>query len=265
MLIIAERINGTIPFVKDIILNRDTQGLLGLARGQADAGASYIDVNVFTGVGSPEDEIQAMKWAVETIQDELETPLCIDSSDPAVLAAGLKSRSRGKPTMLNSTKAEQKSLEEVIPLAKEYSTHLVALTMDESGIPRSVKDRICVGEKIVEACKRYRLPIEKVFFDLLVMPISTDVKQGLTTLAAVTEIKKEFPGGRTVLGISNISFGLPGRAKLNAGFLHMAAYAGLDAAIVDLLDEEMAAAVKTAELLSGKDDHCLSYLRAFRQ
>jgi 5-methyltetrahydrofolate--homocysteine methyltransferase len=167
--------------------------------------------------------------------------------------------------MLNSTKAERKSLEEVLPLAKEYNTPLVALTMDASGIPKSVRDRIRAGEKIVEACKRYGVPIENVFFDLLVMPISTDVKQGLTALAALTEIKKEFPGCRTVLGISNISFGLPGRARLNAGFLHMAAYAGLDAAIVDILHEEMEAAVKTAELLAGKDEHCLSYLRAFRQ
>jgi 5-methyltetrahydrofolate--homocysteine methyltransferase len=264
MIIIAERINATIPSVKDIILNRNAQGLLGLARRQAEAGASYIDLNVSTGLGSPEDEIKAMKWAVETIQGELEIPLCIDSSNPAVLAAGLKS-CRGKPAMLNSTKAEQKSLEEVIPLAKEYSTPLVALTMDESGIPKSVKDRVRAGEKIVEACKHYEFPIENVFFDLLVMPISTDVKQGLTTLTAVTEIKKEFPGCRTVLGISNISFGLPGRARLNAGFLHMAAYAGLDAAIVDLLNKEMVVAVRTAELLSGKDKDCRNYLRVFRQ
>ena len=177
MIIIAERINGTISSVKDIILNRDTQGLLGLARWQAEAGASYIDLNVATGVGSPEDEIETMKWAIETIQGELEIPLCIDSSNPAVLAAGLNSR-RGKPAMLNSTTAEQKSLEKFIPLAKEYSTPLVALTMDESGIPKSVNDRIRAGEKIVEACKHYKVPIENVFFDLLVMPVSTDVKQG---------------------------------------------------------------------------------------
>jgi len=264
MIIIAERINATISSVKEIILNRDAQGLLGLARRQAEAGANYIDLNVSTGVGSPEDEIKAMEWAVETIQGELEIPLCIDSSNPAVLAAGLKS-CRGKPAMLNSTKAEQKSFEEVIPLAKEYSTPLVALTMDESGIPKSVKDRVRAGEKIVEACKHYEFPIENVFFDLLVMPISTDVTQGLTTLTAVTEIKKEFPGCRTVLGISNISFGLPGRARLNAGFLHMAAYAGLDAAIVDLLNKEMVVAVRTAELLSGKDKDCRNYLRVFRQ
>ncbi len=264
MIIIAERINATIPSVKNIILNHDAQGLLGLARRQAEAGASYIDLNVSTGVGSPEDEIKAMKWAVETILGELEIPLCMDSSNPAVLAAGLKS-CKGKPAMLNSTKAERKSLEEVIPLAKEYSIPLVALTMDESGIPKSVKDRIRAGEKIVEACKHYKVPIEKVFFDLLAIPLSTDVTQGLTTLTAITEIKKEFPGCRTVLGISNVSFGLPGRARLNAAFLHMAAYAGLDAAIVDLLNKEMVDAVRTAELLSGKDKDCRNYLRAFRQ
>jgi len=263
MIIIAERINARIPSVKNIILNRDAQGLLGLARRQAEAGASYIDLNVATGVGSPEDEIEAMKWAVETIQGELEIPLCIDSSNPAVLATGLNS-CRGKPAMLNSAKAERKSLEEVIPLAKEYSTPLVALTMDESGIPKSVKDRIRAGEKIVEACINYKIPIENVFFDLLAIPISTDVTQGLTTLTAITEIKKEFPGCRTVLGISNVSFGLPGRARLNAAFLHMAVYAGLDAAIVDLLNKEMAVAVRTAELLSGKDKDCRNYLRAFR-
>jgi len=264
MIIIAERINATIPSVRDIILNRDAQGLLGLGRRQADAGASYIDLNVSTDVGSPEDEIQAMKWAVETIQGELETPLCLDSNNPAALAAGLKSR-RGKPAMLNSTKAEQKSLEEVLPLAKEYNTPLVALTMDESGIPESVEGRISAGEKIIKACKRYEFPIENLFLDLLVMPISTDVKQGLITLTALSEIKKVFPGCRTVLGISNVSFGLPGRARLNAGFLHMAAYAGLDAAIVDILDKEMAATVRTAELLSGRDKDCRNYLRAFRQ
>ena len=205
-----------------------------------------------------------MKWAVETIQGELETPLCLDSANPAVLAAGLKSY-RGKAALLNSTKAERKSLEEVLPLAKEYNTPLVALTMDESGIPESVEGRISAGEKIIKACKRYEFPIENLFLDLLVMPISTDVKQGLITLTALSEIKKVFPGCRTVLGISNVSFGLPGRARLNAGFLHMAAYAGLDAAIVDILDKEMAATVRTAELLSGRDKDCRNYLRAFRQ
>jgi 5-methyltetrahydrofolate corrinoid/iron sulfur protein methyltransferase len=263
MIVIAEKINATLPPVKEIIHNRQQEKLLNLAKQQAEAGASYIDVNVGTGIGSREDEIQAMQWAVETIQHEVETPLCIDSADPAVLEGGLKSRN-GRPSLINSAKAEQESLDEVVPLASTYNAPLVALTMDEEGMPKTVQDRLRAGEKIAAACQRYGVPIEKVFFDLLVMPISTDVKHGLITLSAITEIKKAFPGSNTVLGISNISYGLPERGRLNSAFLHMAVCAGLDAAIIDPLDEEIAAAVKTAEVLVGRDRHCRKYTRAFR-
>ena len=250
MIVIGEKINGTLPMVKTAIQNRDRERLLDLAKQQAGAGASYIDVNVGTGIGSREDEIQAMEWAVETIQSEVEVPLSIDSADPAVLETGLKSRN-GKPTLVNSTKAEEESLEKTVPLARTYNASLVALTMDEEGIPKTVQDRLRAGEKIVAACQRYGVPIEEVFFDLLVMPISTDVKHGLITLNAVTEVKKTFPGSKTVLGISNISYGLPARGRLNSAFLYMAVCAGLDAAIIDPLDEEIAAAVKTARVLVG--------------
>lgn len=264
MIIIAEKINGTLPMVKTIIQNRDQERLLDLAKQQVAAGASYIDVNVGTGVGSREDEIQAMKWAVETIQKEVETPLCIDSADPAVLESGLKSRN-GRASLINSAKAEQESLEKVVPLASTYSAPLIALTMDESGIPKTVDDRLLAAEKVISACERFDVPIENVFFDLLVMPISTDVKQGLKTLAAITAVKKQFPGCKTALGVSNVSYGLPARGRLNAAFLCMAVYAGLDAAIIDPLDHEISAAVKTAEVLVGRDRHCRKYTRAFRK
>lgn len=264
MVIIAEKINATRSAIKTVIQDRDADNLLDLARKQAAAGATYIDVNVGTGVGSREDEIRSMQWAVETIQQEVETPLSIDSADPTVLEAGLEAR-EGRPSMINSTKAEEKSLEEVVPLAQKYNTPLVALTMDESGIPRTSEERLGACEKIVAACKRFEVPLENVYFDPLVMPISTDINQGLVTLEAVSEIKKRFPGARTVLGVSNISYGLPGRNRLNAAFLQMGIYAGLDAAIIDPLDEEIKAAIITAEVLVGKDRHCRRYTRAFRK
>jgi 5-methyltetrahydrofolate corrinoid/iron sulfur protein methyltransferase len=263
MIVIAEKINATLPVVKEIIQNRQQEKLLDLAKQQAKAGASYIDVNVGTGIGSREDEIQAMKWAVETIQSEVETPLCIDSADPGVLEIGLKSRN-GRPSMVNSAKAEKESLAEVVPLASTYSAPMIALTMDESGIPKTVDDRMQAAEKIVSACESFEVPIENIFFDLLVMPISTDVKHGLKTLAAITEVKKQFPGCKTVLGISNISYGLPARGRLNSAFLCMAVYAGLDAAIIDPMEDEISAAVRTAEVLVGRDRHCRKYTRAFR-
>lgn len=264
MIVIAEKINATVPLVKEIIQNRQQEKLLDLAKQQAEAGSNYIDVNVGTGIGSREDELQAMKWAVETIQSEVQTPLCIDSADPGVLEIGLKSRD-GRPSMVNSVKAEKESLEKVLPLASTYSAPVIALTLDESGIPKTVDDRMQAAEKIVSACVRFTVPIENIFFDLLVMPISTDVKHGLKTLAAITEVKKQFPGCKTVLGISNISYGLPARGRLNAAFLYMAVYAGLDAAIIDPLDHEISAAVKTAEVLVGRDRHCRKYTKAFRK
>ena len=204
-----------------------------------------------------------MEWAVEAIQSGVDTPLSIDSSDPAVLEAGLKKRS-GRPAMINSTKAERGSIEEIVPLASAYHSSLVALTMDESGIPKTVQDRLDACEKIAEACERWGVPLENVFFDPLVMPIGTDITKGMVTLEAVTAIKKEFPKANTVLGISNISYGLPARSRLNAAFLHMAIYAGLDAAIVDPLDGDLMGEVRAAEVLVGRDRHCRRYTRAFR-
>jgi len=263
MIVIAEKINATLSSVKKLIEDRDTKALLDLAQKQADAGASYIDVNVGTGVGSREREIQAMGWAVAAIQDKIETPLCLDSADPDVLKAGLEAR-QGKPSMINSAKAESESLDAIIPLAAEYKAPVVALTMDEQGMPRTVEDRMRACEKIVAACDRYGVPVSDVFFDPLLMPVSTDAKQGLVTLRSITRIKSEYPECKTTLGLSNVSYGLPSRTRLNAGFLHMAIYAGLDSAILDPLNREIMAAAATAEALAGKDRHCRRYMRMFR-
>jgi 5-methyltetrahydrofolate--homocysteine methyltransferase len=264
MIIIAEKINASIPSMKPVIQGRDTEKLLALARNQADAGAHYIDLNVGTGSGSQHDEISAMIWAVEAVQKEVNTPLCIDSADPEVLMAGLEVRN-GATTLINSTSAENDKLEAIVPLAIRYKTSLVALAMDEKGIPDTVEDRLSACRKIAEFCTASRFPLQDLYFDPLVLPISTDVKQGLLTLEALSSIKKTFPGTRTAMGLSNVSYGLPQRARLNVAFLHMATFAGLDAAIMDPLDQELVGAVRTAEALVGKDRHCRRYMRAFRK
>lgn len=263
MIIIGEKINASLAGIKPIIQERDSARLLELARAQAAAGAGFIDVNVGTGVGSQEDEIVSMQWAIETIQEEVETPLCIDSADSTVLEAGLKARN-GRPSLINSTKAEEKNLEQVLPLAREYNTPIVGLAMDKAGIPKTVEDRLRACDYIVTACEKHGVPLENVYFDPLVLPISTDIKQGLVTLNTIVEIKHQFPAAKTVMGLSNVSYGLPGRPRLNAAFLHMAIFSGLDAAILDPLDEPLMGAVRIAEVLIGKDRHCRRYTRAFR-
>jgi 5-methyltetrahydrofolate--homocysteine methyltransferase len=166
--------------------------------------------------------------------------------------------------MINSTKAEEKDMDAVVPLAAKNDAMLVALTMDEAGIPETVEERLTAAEKIVSACEKFGMPLEKVYFDPLVMPVSTNTNAGTITLETLTAIKKAFPGAKTVSGLSNISFGLPNRPALNAAFLHMAIGAGLDAALVDPLDDTIMVAVRAGDVLAGKDRYCRRYMRAFR-
>lgn len=263
MLIIGEKINASIPAVRSIIQQRDEDKLMNLSQAQVNAGASHIDVNVGTGLGSREDEISDITWAIDTIQQKLEIPISIDSADPVVLEAGLKARD-GRQSIINSTKAEDENLTDILPLAVHYRAPIVALAMDDKGIPKTVEDRLQASKKIAAFCKESGLPLDMVFFDPLVIPVSTDVKQGLVTLETLSAIKKAFPMAKTVIGLSNVSYGLPERTRLNAAFLHMAAFAGLDAVIMDPLIEELMGAVKTAEVLVGRDRHCRRYTRAFR-
>jgi 5-methyltetrahydrofolate corrinoid/iron sulfur protein methyltransferase len=264
MITIAEKINATIPAAKIIIESRDTAALLDLAVRQAEAGASYIDVNVGTGSGTGADEITAMQWAVTTIQEKIDTPLCIDSADPAVLEAGLAVRG-GRPSLINSTKATVENLAAVVPLAARFGFPMVGLAMDEAGIPKTAEGRLAACRTIVAACAARNVPEENIYFDPLVVPVSTDINQGAVTLETLAAIKKTFPRAGTVMAVSNISFGLPRRKIINSAFLHMAIAAGLDGAILNIFDEELLGAIRAAEVLVGKDRHCRRYTRSFRK
>jgi 5-methyltetrahydrofolate corrinoid/iron sulfur protein methyltransferase len=263
MLAIAEKINATIPSVKTIIEERDAAALGELARRQAAAGADYIDVNVGTGNGGQQDEMEAMRWAVDLIQNEMDTPLCIDSADPEVLHAGLETR-KERPALINSTKGSEHYLNAVVPLAKKFDKPLVGLAMDEKGIPKAVDERVAACAKIVAACEKHGIGQERIYFDPLVLPVSTDVSQGLVTLQTIQAIKKAFPAAKTVMAVSNVSFGLPKRKIFNSAFLHMAIFAGLDAAILSVLDDDLMGAIRTAEAVMGRDRHCRKYAKFWR-
>jgi 5-methyltetrahydrofolate--homocysteine methyltransferase len=264
MIVIGEKINATRSAVREIIEQRQEDQLVDLAKQQATAGATYIDVNVGTGKGTQQDEIEAMRWAVTKINEAIDKPLCIDSADHMVLEAGLEAM-EGRPAMINSTKADTKYLASVLPLAKRFEAPVVALAMDHEGIPETVEGRIKACRIITERCKEYKVPIESIFFDPLVLPVSTDARQGKVTLDTLAAIKETFPGARTTMGLSNVSFGLPGRALLNTAFLQMAIFAGLDAVIMDPMNEDMMQAARTGEALMGKDRHFRKYSRAFRK
>ncbi len=263
MLVVGESINATNRSVGEAITCRDSAFLEELARAQAAAGADYIDVNVGTGRASPEQEIADMEWLIEVVQTATDSPLAIDSDNPQVIEAGLR-RYRGQRPIINSVNAEAKKLSALGHLAVEYDAWLVALTMGSGGIPSTMEARLDACDRIMEGLSASGVAPERIFFDPLVLPISVDSRQGLITLRTLEQIKSRYPKAGTFLGLSNISYGLPQRKVINRGFLLMAAYVGLDAVIMDPLDDRAMNFVRAADVLMGNDPGCKGYLRAYR-
>ena len=264
MLIIGEKINATNKSVGEAIVRRDGEFIEGMAKAQAAAGADFIDVNTGVGQDGQESEAAAMEWLVDVIQAATDKPLAIDSDSPDVIKAALRKYQR-EELMINSITAEPSRLESIGPLAAEHQARLVALAMGGEGIPTTVEDRLDACEVIITHLTRLGMTAEQVFFDPLVLPIAVDPHQGLVTLKTIEQIKARYPGARTVMGLSNISYGLPNRKLVNRAFLLMAAHAGLDAVILDPLDSKIMSFVKVADMLTGQDPACKGYIRAYRQ
>lgn len=261
MLVIGENINASNKSVAEAIANRNVEFLQGLARAQVDAGADFIDVN--SGMSS-QDGVATMEWLMELVQEATDRPLVIDSDNPDVIKAALH-KYRGKKVMINSVTAEHKRLVPIGSLVAERQASLVALAMGSKGIPNNVEERLAACELITTHLTKLGMKEEQIFFDPLVLPISVDSTQGLVTLKTIEQIKLRYPEAKTVMGLSNISYGLPQRNMVNRGFLLMAAYAGLDAAILNPLDAKMMGIIKVADMLIGKDLSCRRYIRAHRQ
>ncbi|MFA5056013.1 MAG: dihydropteroate synthase [Dehalococcoidia bacterium] len=262
MLIIGERINATNKSVGQAIASRDKEFLTGLAQKQADAGADYIDVNA--GVSGTGDGTAAMEWLIDLVQEAVDKPLCIDSDDPDMVEAALK-RYRGEKVMINSVNAEPEKLERIGRLVVEWNATVVALIMKEGNIPRAVAERMEAAETIMEHMGRLGVSEDRIYFDPLVLPISVDTSQGMVTLKTIERIKSRFPSAKTVMGLSNISYGLPNRGMVNRSFMLMSAGAGLDAAILDPLDARMMSLVRVGDMLTGNDQGCRKYIRAHRK
>ena len=264
MLVIGERINASNRSVAEAIARRDEEHVANLARAQAAAGADFIDVNAGTGHGSVSDETETMKWLVEVVQAATDRPLAIDSAAPDVIEAAL-GKYQAERLIINSVTAEPARLASIGSLVAKRQAWLVALAMGAGGIPDSVEERLAACELIMTHLTRLGVQAEQVFFDPLVLPIAVDYRQGLITLRTIEEIRSRYPAARTVMGLSNISYGLPNRKLVNRAFLLMAAYAGLDAVILDPLDARLMSLIKVADMLTGKDPLCKKYVRAHRQ
>lgn len=254
-LIIGERINptGKSKF-KQALREHDMEYIYKEGLAQEEKGAQILDVNV----GLPEiDEPRLMEEAVTGIQAIIDLPLQIDTSDTAAMERGLRYYN-GKP-MLNSVNGKKESMESVFPIAKKYGAVLVCLCLDESGIPETVEGRLRVAEKLVKTAAEYGIPKKNLVIDALVLTISTGQDNANVTLETMRRIRYEM-GLHTVLGVSNISFGLPERSRINTAFFTMAMNNGLSAGIVNPSSEPMMSAYYSFNALIGEDEQCMAYI-----
>ena len=259
MKIIGEKINGTRQRVAQAIEERNTGFVRDLATKQAEAGAAWLDVNAGTHRSREPDDLI---WLVETIQPVVEIPLCLDSANPQALVAAIQVVER--TPMINSISGEPQRLGDILPLVAEHGCSVIALAMDDKGIPETCELRMEVIRKVMEAARAHGVPDGNVYIDPLAMTLATNTDSALITLDTMHAIRQEFPDTHLTMGLSNISFGLPARSYINRAFLTLALAAGLDCAILDPLDREMKAALVAAELVLGQDRHCLTYTRAYR-
>lgn len=227
------------------------------AQAQARAGADILDICVST-FGVEEESL--LPRVVKTVMDTVDTPLCLDSHNPAALEAALKVY-KGK-ALINSVTGEEHSLTGILPLVKAFGASVVGLTQDGRGIPADADRRLAVARNIVERAAALGIPREDIVIDCLVLAVGADAKAGQVTLEAIRKVRAELEVNVT-LGASNISFGLPGRNVLNGAFLAMAIAAGATSLIVDVA--KVLPIVLAADLLLGRDKRARRYIDAFRQ
>ncbi len=258
--LIGERINPTgKPRLKEALRQNDLEFLCREGVRQADAGADVLDVNV----GLPEiDEPAMMEQAIERLQGVVRLPLQIDTSDPAAMERALRVYN-GKP-LVNSVNGKRESLDAVLPLVKKYGAAVVALTLDENGIPETAEGRFRIAEKIVREAERYGIARKDILVDTLTMTVSTGEENAKVTLEALERVRREL-GVHTVLGVSNVSFGLPRRELVTANFFTMAMQRGLSAGIVNVLSEALMDAYRSFCALSGFDPGCKDYIAAYAE
>ncbi|MEL7609670.1 MAG: homocysteine S-methyltransferase family protein [Bacillota bacterium] len=256
--IVGERINPNgNPRFREAMREGDMDYIMREALKQQQGGASSLDINT----GLPDiDEVATLEKVIRSVQSVCNAPIQIDTSNVAALERAVRSYN-GKP-MINSVNGKPESTHSVFPIVQKYGGAVIALTLDQNGIPDTAEGRFAIAERILEVAKTYGLGKKDLVFDTLAMAISTGKKSALIALETMRMIRERL-GARTILGVSNISFGLPAREHINAAFLTMAIHAGLSAAIINPNSDEMLAAFYASRALCGADEKCMGYIAKY--
>jgi len=268
MIAIAERINGQFLDVKAAIADKDPAPVVELAKKQTEAGAAYLDINVGTAAADQQD---AIKWLVETAQDAVETPLCLDSQKPDVIKAGLQVCDTSRGVLLNSTPLDKKSdpevLDKYVEMADASGGSIIALTMNVEGVPQNVDSRVAIAAEIITKCMELGMTPDRLFIDPIILPVNVPgaQEQPGNILATIDQILlMSDPPPHVTMGLSNLSQGTAERSLINRTFLAMAISHGCDSAIIDVLDEPLVDVVATAEMLMNQQIYSDSFLKAYR-
>ncbi len=256
--LIGERINPTgKKKLAEALRSENYDVIKEMAVSQVEAGADILDVNVVTpGV----DEVKVLPRVIEAVMEAVEVPLCIDINNPAALKEALKVYD-GKP-VINSVSGEDRSINDILPLVKEYNGAVIGLTIDEDGIPKESERRVAIAHKIVEKAEGYDIPREDVIIDSLALTVGSASDAGMVAIETIRKIKEQL-GVNQTLGASNISFGLPDRVLLNQAFLAIAIAAGLTCPTVNAA--HMRSTVRAVDLVLGRDRYAMRYIANFRK
>ncbi|WP_434311362.1 methyltetrahydrofolate cobalamin methyltransferase [Hominifimenecus sp. rT4P-3] len=260
MIIIGEKINGSIPVVAEAIAKRDEAFIKARAKQQAEAGANYIDC--CASVSGP-GEVDALKWLIDCIQDVTDLPICLDSPSPEALLAAYPFCKR--PGIINSVSMEGDKIDQIFPAIADSKWQVVCLLSGKEGIPKTAADRLKVFDQIMAKAKEYGIRPERLHIDPLVEMLCTSENGIETNTTVIRTIREQYPQIHITAAVSNISFNLPARKYLNLGFVVLAMNAGLDSGILDPTNRDMMGLIYAAEALLGEDDYCMEYIGAYRE
>ncbi|MDR2535672.1 MAG: methyltetrahydrofolate cobalamin methyltransferase [Treponema sp.] len=259
MIIIGEKINGSIPSVAKAIGEKNPDLIRDLAKKQADAGASFIDVCASV---APEAELETLRWLINLVQEVTDTPIAIDSPSAKVCAEAIGFCK--KPGMINSVSMERDKIAQVFPVIADTPWECIALLCDDTEISKTVEKRLQVFDAIMKQAEEYNIPSKRLHIDPLVQMLCTSEDGILSITEAMREIKRRYPDIHITGGASNISFNLPVRKYINQGFILLSMSAGMDSAILDPLNKDMMGLIYAAEALLGQDEFCMEYISAYR-
>lgn len=260
MLIIAERINSSRKPIARAIEEHDVAFIQNEAKIQAEAGGDYIDVNAGTFLRQEADHL---KWMIEVIQQVTDRPLSIDSPDPETIRTVLPLLE--KPPMINSITLDPVRLEKILPFVIEKKAKVIGLCQSESKLAESIEEKVEMAAELVEKVTAAGVPIDDLYIDPLIYPVSANQQSAVYAISAIKEIMRNHPGVHTICGLTNVSYGLPERRLINRTFLVTAIAYGLDSAIIDPTDKKLFSSLITALAVMGRDDYCVGYIEAFRK